>query len=107
MWCYSYAEGLRCAISGVSVNWPVWLDLLQELHLVLDTSTGLQLFHHHLGGAKARIDLAQQNLRSIHMGETLVPNSKQVDWDFLQITSVCSYKVRLYEKTNKIRLWMV
>ena len=60
-----WATELCCVVSGVFQNWPVWLHLLQELHLILDTGAGLQLLYHHLGGAEARIDFAQQNLRRV------------------------------------------
>lgn len=56
-YCY-VGIGMLCDL------WPVWLHLLQELHLILDTGTGLQLLYHHLGGAEACTDLAQQNLKS-------------------------------------------
>lgn len=43
-------------------NEPVWLHLLQELHLILDAGASLKLFNYHLGGAETGADLAQQDL---------------------------------------------
>lgn len=43
-------------------NSPVWLHLLQEVHLILDAGTSLKLFNHHLGGAETSADLTQQDL---------------------------------------------
>lgn len=53
-------------IYKISVNGPVWLNLIQKLHLILNTGAGLQLLDHHLGGTETCTDLAQQNLRCIH-----------------------------------------
>lgn len=41
---------------------PVGLHLLQELHLLLHAGAGLQLLHHHLGTADARVHLPQEHL---------------------------------------------
>lgn len=43
-------------------NKPVWLHLLQELHLILDAGTSLKLFNYHLGGTETSADLTQQDL---------------------------------------------
>jgi len=48
---------------GVSPGIPVRLRFLQELHLVLHAGARLQLLHHHLRAADARVHLAQEHLR--------------------------------------------
>lgn len=47
---------------GVTPAVPVGLRFLQELHLVLHAGARLQLLHHHLGAADARVHLPQEHL---------------------------------------------
>lgn len=47
---------------GVTPDVPVGLRFLQELHLVLHAGARLQLLHHHLGAADARVHLPQEHL---------------------------------------------
>lgn len=51
-----------CLSSGAPPALPVGLCFLQELHLVLHTGAGLQLLHHHLRAADARVHLPQEHL---------------------------------------------
>lgn len=55
---------MSCSVTQKTEHWPIRLHLLQEFDLILDASTGLQLLHHHLGGAYSCTDLTQQNLNA-------------------------------------------
>lgn len=96
--CYTCDERLYFVISDVSVNWPVWLHLLQELYLILDTGTGLKLLYHHLGGAETRIDLAQQNLKSIHRRRSKLEESRP---QFI----INSINTHLQSENVKLKQW--
>lgn len=96
--CYTCDERLYFVISDVSVNWPVWLHLLQELYLILDTGTGLKLLYHHLGGAETRINLAQQNLKSIHRRRSKLEESRP---QFI----INSINTHLQSENVKLKQW--